>query len=90
MSRDHHTHGSSGNLKVAFFLNLTFTIIEIIGRLWTNSIAILADAVHDAGDTASLGLAWYFENISKRGRLINTPSDSNATASSAGSSQVSS
>ena len=69
MSHDHHhTHGSGGNLKVAFFLNFTFTIIEIIGGLWTNSIAILTDAIHDAGDTASLGLAWYFENISKRGR----------------------
>lgn len=66
---DHnHDHGSGGNLKVAFFLNLCFTVIEIFGGLWTNSIAILSDAVHDAGDTASLGLAWYFENVSKRGR----------------------
>jgi len=69
MSHDHHhSHGSSGNLKIAFFLNFAFTIIEILGGLWTNSIAILTDAIHDAGDTASLGLAWYFENLSKRGR----------------------
>lgn len=67
MSHDHHHHGSSGNLKVAFFLNFAFTIIEIVGGIFTNSIAILTDAVHDAGDTASLGLAWYFENVSKRG-----------------------
>ena len=63
-----HQHGSSGNLKVAFLLNLAFTIIEIIGGLWTNSIAILTDAVHDLGDTLSLGSAWYFDRISKRGR----------------------
>ena len=68
MPHNHHTHSSCSNLKVAFFLNFAFTVIEIIGGLWTNSIAILTDAVHDAGDTASLGLAWYFENVSKRGR----------------------
>lgn len=61
-----HDHSSEGNLKVAFFLNLGFTLLEIIGGLWTNSIAVLTDAVHDAGDTASLGIAWYFERISGR------------------------
>lgn len=64
----HHHHASSSNLKVAFFLNLSFTIIEIIGGFWTNSIAILTDAVHDLGDSVSLGLAWYFDRLSQRGR----------------------
>ena len=70
MSSGHgHTHGGSeGNLKVAFFLNFGFTIIEIIGGILTNSIAILSDALHDFGDTASLGLAWYFEKLSDRDR----------------------
>ncbi len=66
-NHDHsHHHGSEGNLKVAFFLNFGFTILEIVGGIWTNSIAILSDALHDAGDTASLGLAWYFERLSKK------------------------
>ncbi|CAN7399804.1 cation diffusion facilitator family transporter [Massilia sp. LjRoot122] len=67
---DRHTHGTrhgSGNLKVAFLLNFTFTIIELIGGLWTNSVSILSDAVHDLGDSISLGLAWYFDRLSKRG-----------------------
>lgn len=68
MSGDHHHHGSSDNLKVAFFLNFGFTILEIIGGFWTNSIAILTDVVHDLGDSISLGLAWYFEKLSKRER----------------------
>lgn len=70
MSADHshHNHGSNENLKVAFFLNFSFTILEVIGGLWTNSIAILSDAVHDFGDSLSLGLAWYFDRISGRGR----------------------
>jgi len=63
-----HSNQSAGNLKIAFFLNLGFTIIEIIGGLLTNSIAILADAIHDAGDTASLGLAWYFDKLSEKER----------------------
>ncbi len=36
------------------FLNLAFTVIEIIGGLWTNSLAILADALHDFGDSIVL------------------------------------
>lgn len=69
---NHHSHaphgsGSASNLKTAFLLNLSFTVIEIIGGLWTNSVAILSDAVHDLGDSMSLGLAWYFDHMSKRG-----------------------
>lgn len=52
-----HSHSTSGNIKVAFFLNLTFTILEIIGGILTNSIAILSDALHDLGDSLSLGMA---------------------------------
>ena len=64
----HHHHHETGNIKVAFFLNLFFTIIEIVGGIMTNSLAILSDALHDLGDSFSLGLAWYFQNISKKGR----------------------
>lgn len=68
-NHDHqHAHGSTGNLRTAFLLNLTFTVIEVIGGFWTNSIAILSDAVHDFGDSISLGLAWYFDKLSKKGR----------------------
>lgn len=64
----HHDHGSSKNLKLAFFLNATFTIFEIIGGLYVNSVAIISDAVHDLGDTLSLGTSWYLQNKSKQGR----------------------
>ena len=62
---DHH-HSSIKNIKLAFFLNLGFTIIEFIGGVLTNSTAILADAVHDLGDSFALGQAWYFERLSSR------------------------
>ena len=62
-----HDHSDVKNIKVAFFLNLGFTIIEIIGGFLTNSVAILSDAVHDLGDSLSLGLAWYFQKVAKKG-----------------------
>ena len=70
MKTDHndHSHESRDNIKVAFFLNFGFTILEVIGGFWTNSVAILTDAIHDLGDSISLGLAWYFENLSGRER----------------------
>lgn len=65
---DHAHHHASDNIKVAFFLNLSFAVLEIFGGLWINSMAILSDALHDLGDSLSLGLAWYFEKISNRTR----------------------
>lgn len=67
-SHDHSHNHAEGNVKVAFFLNLAFTIIEIIGGIYTNSLAILSDALHDLGDSLSLGLSWYFQKLSKNGR----------------------
>ena len=69
MGHHHHHHDHShdtGNIKVAFFLNLSFTIIEIIGGLMTNSMAILADALHDLGDSLSLGISWFLEKVSEK------------------------
>ena len=67
MSDSHHHHQhTTENIKVAFFLNLCFTVIELVGGLLTNSMAILSDALHDLGDSVSLGLAWYFQRIAQK------------------------
>lgn len=66
MGHEHH-HGEVKNIKVAFFLNLFFTLFEIAGGFFTNSMAILSDAIHDLGDSLSLGLAWYFQKVSGKG-----------------------
>lgn len=64
-----HTHShKTGNITVAFWLNISFTLLEIVGGFFTNSVAILADALHDLGDSLSLGLAWYFQKKSAQGR----------------------
>lgn len=62
-----HSHDSQGNIKIALLLNIGFTLIELIGGLLTNSLAILSDALHDFGDTIVLSLAWYAEKKSKQG-----------------------
>ncbi|MDR1683551.1 MAG: cation diffusion facilitator family transporter, partial [Candidatus Symbiothrix sp.] len=63
----HEHHHDVGNIRIAFFLNLFFTVVELIGGLLTNSIAIISDAIHDFGDSLSLGLAWYFQGLAKKG-----------------------
>ncbi|HET8753741.1 MAG TPA: cation diffusion facilitator family transporter, partial [Salinimicrobium sp.] len=62
-----HNHASGKNLKLAFFLNVGFTIFEIIGGFYINSVAIISDAVHDLGDSLSLGTAWYLQKKSNQG-----------------------
>lgn len=66
---DHHNHNDSSqkNIKTALLLNVSFTIIEFVGGIFTNSLAILADALHDLGDSVVLGLALYAEKKSKKG-----------------------
>lgn len=66
-SHNAHNHSDVSNIKLAFFLNFSFTIIEIIGGFLTNSMAILSDALHDLGDSLSLAISWYLENYSKKG-----------------------
>lgn len=61
-----HSHTAGKNIAAAFLLNLLFCIIEFAGGLLTNSIAILSDALHDLGDSFSLGLAWYLQKVSAR------------------------
>ena len=65
-----HQHSNSDQqdqrIGWAFFLNVTFTIIEFIGGWLTNSTAIMADAVHDLGDSLSLGFAWILSKLSNK------------------------
>jgi cobalt-zinc-cadmium efflux system protein len=54
------------NIKIVFFLNAFFAIIEFIFGGLFNSTAILTDAVHDTGDAISVGLAWFFQKVSTK------------------------
>lgn len=52
------------NIKIVFFLNLIFMIVEFIGGFLTNSMAVMSDAVHDFGDCVTLAMNWFFEEYS--------------------------
>lgn len=47
-------------------LNLCFSVLEFFGGLFTGSIVILSDALHDLGDAASVGISYLLEKKSKR------------------------
>ena len=63
MSHDHHNHHNhshSGNkkvLRISFVIIATYMVVEIIGGLLTNSLALLSDAGHMFSDAAALALS---------------------------------
>ena len=54
------------NILIAFILNLSFSIFEIIGGFFTGSVAIISDAIHDLGDATSIGISYFLEKKSKK------------------------
>ena len=54
------------NILIAFLLNLSFSIIEFFGGIFTNSVAILSDSIHDLGDALSIGISYFMERKSKK------------------------
>lgn len=57
---------SEKNILIAFLLNLAFSLFELVGGFFTNSVAIMSDALHDIGDAASIGISYFLEKKSKR------------------------
>ena len=54
------------NILLAFILNISFSIFEFFGGLFTNSVAILSDSLHDLGDALSIGISYFLERKSKQ------------------------
>lgn len=61
-----HHHQPSEGLRTAFLLNSLFVLIELVGGWLTNSLAIMGDALHDFGDSASIGMALLFARLAER------------------------
>lgn len=69
MGLNHSHSGSDGsrkNILIAFFLNASFAVIELIGGYFTNSIAIMSDALHDFGDSLALLFSYFAEKLSDK------------------------
>ncbi|MBU2339768.1 MAG: cation diffusion facilitator family transporter [Alphaproteobacteria bacterium] len=71
-SHDHggHSHGeenlSDRQLIFAVAINVLLTVAQIIGGILSGSLALIADALHNFSDAASLGLAWFARRIGRR------------------------
>jgi cobalt-zinc-cadmium efflux system protein len=64
-----HSHGNSNNKKalfLSFLLIATFMVIEVIGGILTNSLALLSDAGHMLSDAAALGLSLFAIKLGER------------------------
>lgn len=68
-THDHH-HSTKDGLTLAFWLNLIFSIIELVGGILINSTAIIADAFHDFTDAVAIGLTVLLEKLSKKKRTV--------------------
>ena len=67
MNHKHHNyaHGEK-RMLTAFLLNLFFCIFEFLGGLFSGSVAILSDALHDLGDAASIGVSYFCQKKSQK------------------------
>jgi len=54
------------NILIAFILNLSFSIFEFFGGIFTKSVAIFSDSLHDLGDAISIGISYFMEKKSKK------------------------
>lgn len=68
----HHNHIALPNEKnqrkvlIAAIITSTYMLVEIIGGLWVNSIALVADGVHMLTDAMALGVAWWGYKMSQK------------------------
>lgn len=65
---DHHHHHNANKkaLTLSFILIFAFMFIEVIGGIWTNSLALLSDAGHMLSDAAALGLSLFAFKLSEK------------------------
>ncbi len=67
MHDHHHAHGGAGldrpeqsrRLRLTLALAATYMVAEVVGGIWTGSLALLADAGHMLSDVAALALSLF-------------------------------
>lgn len=63
----HHPHGSATRaFALVTLINLAYTALEAGYGFYTNSLALLSDALHNLGDVLGLGLAWAAASLARR------------------------
>jgi cobalt-zinc-cadmium efflux system protein len=54
----HHTHSINNRFIIGIILNIIFIVAEIFYGMQSNSLALIADAAHNASDVIGLIIAW--------------------------------
>tara|TARA_B100001029_G_scaffold22599_1_gene15415 strand:- start:306 stop:1196 length:891 start_codon:yes stop_codon:yes gene_type:complete len=62
----HHAPSSERGLIAAVAINLSLTIAQVLGGIFSGSLSLIADALHNLSDAASLGIALFARRISRR------------------------
>ena len=81
----HHNHIAKLDQKnqkkiiIAALVTASYMLVEIIGGLWVNSIALVADGVHMMTDAMALGIAWWGFYMSQKPATAIMTSISQAT-----------
>ena len=67
MSGNHsHTSDAGSGLRLGFFINTAFVVLEFAAGLLSNSLALISDSVHNLTDSFSILLSFFADKISKR------------------------
>jgi cobalt-zinc-cadmium efflux system protein len=64
----HHDHQnlSGRNLLISIVLNILITVAQVIGGIWSGSLALLSDALHNFSDVLSLVISYIANVLAKR------------------------
>lgn len=64
-----HSHGFDSDTAIlwAVLVNLGLTVAQILGGWWADSVALIADGVHNLSDAMALVLAFGARRLSQRG-----------------------
>ncbi|PCE66599.1 cation diffusion facilitator family transporter [Sediminicola luteus] len=62
----HHHHSHSKYLLFTILLNMVITVAQVSGGLWSGSLALLSDALHNFSDVLSLVISYVAEKLAKR------------------------
>ncbi len=65
-SHYHHHEVRGKNLFITIILNIVITLSQVIGGLYSGSLALLSDALHNFSDVMALIIAWWANKISSR------------------------
>jgi cobalt-zinc-cadmium efflux system protein len=65
-SHHHDERKPSNTYAIPFLLILIFAVVELLGGVWTHSLALLSDAWHMFSDVFALGLAWFAAHLSAK------------------------